>query len=562
MCGIAGVLGAEGPVRPMIESLAHRGPDGVRWAPVSGGVLAHARLSIIDLEGGWQPLTAAGSTVVGNGEIYNYRELAAEFGLEGELSTGSDFEPLLHLYARGGPAAFARLRGMYAFCLVGGDGRTWLVRDPFGIKPLYLMEKDGMLAFASEPRAFVAAGWAGRNVDPEAAEELVGLNYVLGEKTLLKGVRRLPPGAVVEVTSGGTMALDRRPAWAPGRALPAEERALLQGLDAVMENSVDVHQRSDVPYGLFLSGGIDSAAVATLMARLNPRPVTAFTCGFDAPGARDERAQAEKVARALGLDWRETRFGEEDFWRTLPQVAWALDDPTADYATLPTWKLAEAAKGTLTVVLTGEGGDELFGGYGRYRRALRPGWLGGRPAEPRDGRPEVLARWRAEAKGPSGISRLQAAQYADIATWLPNDLLLKLDRCLMAHGLEGRTPFLDAEVAAFALALPDRFKVRGRWGKWLLRKWLERACPAAEPWARKQGFTVPVDAWIAPKARDIAERVAKLASLRALRSEDEIRAAFEGSAERWPLLFYAVWSVIHLEGASPADALAACCGSV
>ncbi|MDX9998757.1 MAG: asparagine synthase (glutamine-hydrolyzing) [Phenylobacterium sp.] len=562
MCGIAGVLGAEGPVRPMIESLAHRGPDGVRWAPVSGGVLAHARLSIIDLEGGWQPLTAAGSTVVGNGEIYNYRELAAEFGLEGELSTGSDFEPLLHLYDREGPAAFARLRGMYAFCLVGGDGRTWLVRDPFGIKPLYLMEKDGMLAFASEPRAFVAAGWAGRKVDPEAAEELVGLNYVLGEKTLLKGVRRMPPGAVVEVTSGETRPLDRRPAWAPGQALPADERALLQGLDSVLENSVDVHQRSDVPYGLFLSGGIDSAAVATLMARLNPRPVTAFTCGFDAPGARDERAQAEKVARALGLDWRETRFGEEDFWRALPQVAWALDDPTADYATLPTWKLAEAAKGTLTVVLTGEGGDELFGGYGRYRRALRPGWLGGRPAEPRDARPEVLARWRAEAKGPADISRLQAAQYADIATWLPNDLLLKLDRCLMAHGLEGRTPFLDAEVAAFALALPDRFKVRGRWGKWLLRKWLERACPAAEPWARKQGFTVPVDAWIAPKARDIGERVAKLASLRALRSEDEIRAAFEGSTERWPLLFYAVWSLIHLEAASPADALAACCGSV
>ncbi|MFA5503721.1 MAG: asparagine synthase-related protein, partial [Bacilli bacterium] len=326
MCGIAGVLGAEGPVRPMIESLAHRGPDGVRWAPVSGGVLAHARLSIIDLEGGWQPLTAAGSTVVGNGEIYNYRELAAEFGLEGELSTGSDFEPLLHLYDREGPAAFARLRGMYAFCLVGGDGRTWLVRDPFGIKPLYLMEKDGMLAFASEPRAFVAAGWAGRKVDPEAAEELVGLNYVLGEKTLLKGVRRMPPGAVVEVTSGETRPLDRRPAWAPGQALPADERALLQGLDSVLENSVDVHQRSDVPYGLFLSGGIDSAAVATLMARLNPRPVTAFTCGFDAPGARDERAQAEKVARALGLDWRETRFGEEDFWRALPQVAWALDD--------------------------------------------------------------------------------------------------------------------------------------------------------------------------------------------------------------------------------------------
>jgi asparagine synthase (glutamine-hydrolysing) len=562
MCGIAGVLGAEGPVRPMIEALAHRGPDGVRWQPVADGVLAHARLSIIDLEGGWQPLTAAGSTVIGNGEIYNYLELAEAFGLDGDLATGSDFEPLLHLYAREGPAAFARLRGMYAFCLVGGDGRTWLVRDPFGIKPLYVMEKDGALAFASEPRAFVAAGWVAPEAEPDAAEELLGLNYVLGEKTLVKGVRRLSPGAVVEVTSSGPRLAERRPGWTPGPAPTGDEAALVRALDSVLEGSVTVHQRSDVPYGLFLSGGIDSAAVATLMARVNPRPVTAFTCGFEAPGARDERARAEKVARALDLDWRETTFTEEDFWRVLPQVAWALDDPTADYATLPTYKLAEAARGTLTVVLTGEGGDELFGGYGRYRRALRPAWLGGRPAEPRGARPEVLARWRAEARAPAQLTQLQAAQWADIATWLPNDLLLKLDRCLMAHGLEGRTPFLDPEVAAFALALPDRLKVRGRYGKWLLRKWLERTCPAAEPWARKQGFTVPVDAWIAPRARDIAGRIAGLEALRALRSESEVKAAFEGTAERWPLLFFAVWSLIHLQGASPADALEACCGTV
>src|SRR5690606_13499805 len=264
------------------------------------------------------------------------------------------------------------------------------------------------------------------------------------------------------------------------------------------------------PYGLFLSGGIDSAAIATLMARLAGRPVTAFTCGFEAPGAADERARAEKVARALDLDWRETSFGEADFWRILPQVAWALDDPTADYATLPTYKLAEAAKGALTVVLTGEGGDELFGGYGRYRRALRPAWLGGRPAEPRPDDQAVLERWRAAAKAPPGLTGLQRAQWADVATWLPNDLLLKLDRCLMAHGLEGRTPFLDREVAAFAWSLPDRLKVRGRYGKWILRKWLEAVCPAAAPWAKKQGFTVPVDAWIAPRAAEIAQRVARL----------------------------------------------------
>jgi asparagine synthase (glutamine-hydrolysing) len=245
-------------------------------------------------------------------------------------------------------------------------------------------------------------------------------------------------------------------------------------------------------------------------------------------------------------------------------VAWALDDPTADYATLPTWQLAEAARGTLTVVLTGEGGDELFGGYGRYRRALRPAWLGGRAAEPRPTDPGVLARWRAAAEPPPGLSRLQQAQWADVATWLPNDLLLKLDRCLMAHGLEGRTPFLDPEVAAFAFPLPDRFKVRGRHGKWLLRRWLQHACPAARPWTRKQGFTVPVDNWIAPRATDIGRRVAQVAAVRRLRDPAAVEAAFADPAcpQRWPLLFFALWSLIHLERADPQAALEAVAGRI
>ncbi|HKR88819.1 MAG TPA: asparagine synthase-related protein, partial [Phenylobacterium sp.] len=169
---------------------------------------------------------------------------------------------------------------------------------------------------------------------------------------------------------------------------------------------------------------------------------------------------------------------------------------------------------------------------------------------------------RAQAKAPKGLCGLQAAQWADVSTWLPNDLLLKLDRCLMAHGLEGRTPFLDPAVAAFAFPLPDRFKVRGRYGKWLLRKWLERACPAAEPWARKQGFTVPVEAWIAPRAAQIAGRIGKLDAVRALKEPDAVAGAFAAGAagQRWPLLFFAVWSLIHLEGASPEEALRAAVG--
>lgn len=562
MCGIAGVLGPGGSARPLIEALTHRGPDGVFVEDEPGRSLAHARLSIIDLECGWQPLHAAGVTVIGNGEIYNYVELTEAFGLGGQLTTGSDFEPLLHLYAREGATAFQRLRGMYAFCLIGADGRAWLVRDPFGIKPLYILEHDGSVAFASEPRAFLAAGLLGAELAPDRARELLAFNYTLTDETIFKGVRRLAPGEIVEVVDGRIVPREVRPpapATRPGSN--GDEAGLLRSLDAVLEDSVRVHQRSDVPYGLFLSGGVDSATIATLMARLNARPVTAYTCGFDAPGARDERAQADKVAKALNLDWRETTFGEEDFWRILPQVAWAMDDPTADYATLPTYKLAEAAKGTLTVVLTGEGGDELFGGYGRYRRALRPAWLGGRPAEPRSPDQAVVERWRAAASPPPGLTRLQQVQWADIATWLPNDLLLKLDRCLMAHGLEGRTPFLDPEVAAFAFPLPDRMKIRGRYGKWLLRKWLERACPAAEPWARKQGFTVPVEAWIAPRASKIAARIGKVEAVRrVLDAETAVGAFTTPGAARWPLLFFAVWSLIHLEGASPTEALAAVAG--
>lgn len=221
-------------------------------------------------------------------------------------------------------------------------------------------------------------------------------------------------------------------------------------------------------------------------------------------------------------------------------------------------------------MLSGEGGDELFGGYGRYRRALRPAWLGGRAAEPRidvpflkDGGAAALAAWREAAKAPAGLTRLQQAQYADIVAWLPNDLLLKLDRCLMANGLEGRTPFLDREVAEFAFTLPDRLKVRGRHGKWLLRKWLERACPAAQPWARKQGFTVPVAGWIAPRAADLGPRIAALEAVRTVCDPDAVRAVFAPGGHdksRWPLLFFGLWSLIHLEGAEPHAALAALLG--
>jgi len=577
MCGIAGVLGKsvrQGAAGPLIETLPHRGPNGIRVRDGLGWSLGHARLSIIDLQGGWQPLEAAGSVVIGNGEIYNYVELAAEAGLGEVLATGSDFEPMLHLYAAENTGVFERLRGMFAFCLIGADGERMLVRDGFGIKPLYYAWEGSDLLFASEPRALLQ----GRTptLDRDRIEELLAFHYTLGERTIFKGVNRLPPGGLLRWKGGPddseTGDIDQHWLSAEPRRFRDEDEALAQ-LDRVLEDSVRVHQRSDVPYGLFLSGGVDSSVIAALMARLNERPVVAYTCGFEAEGAKDERARAERVARALNLDWRETVFTEEDFWRILPRAAWALDEPTTDYATLPTYKLAEAAKGTLTVVLTGEGGDELFGGYGRYRRSLRPRWLGGRPAEPRVHAPflpdkgaAALVRWRETAldwASAYGSTALQAAQIADIKTWLHADLLLKLDRCLMAHGLEGRVPLLDNEVASFAFHLPDSMKIRKGMGKWLLRRWLDKHCPAADPFAKKKGFTVPVEAWIAPRAADLGPRIAAVQGVAEVCDADAVRAVFaddKQAASRWPLLFYAVWWSIHLGRAAPGEALGAVLG--
>jgi asparagine synthase (glutamine-hydrolysing) len=577
MCGIAGLIRkagggddlveAQATAARMIAAIAHRGPNGIRVEAMPGLAVGHARLSIIDLEGGWQPLHHHGDVLIGNGEIYNYLELADAFDLAGRLATGSDFEPLLQLFPRLGEAVFQRLRGMYGLCLQPdpsstGGAAALLARDVFGIKPLYTRQRSDTL-FASEPRALFAADGAAPRLDPLRAQELLALNYTVGPHTIFEGVARLAPGAVTtDPAQGAFVATTHAPT-------PISEAAALSRLDTVLEESVRLHQRADVPYGLFLSGGVDSAAIATLMARLNSRPVTAFTCGFEdanlaAEGAVDERATAERVARALDLDWRETRFGADDFWRVAPQVAWALDDPTTDFATLPTYRLAEAAKGVLTVVLTGEGGDELFGGYGRYRRALRPRWLGGRPAAPqvfapflKDGGAGALARWRDAVTPRPELTPLQQAQAADMETWLPNDLLLKLDRCLMAHGLEGRTPFLDPPTAQFAFHLPDRLKVRGRHGKWLLRKWLERHCPAADAWSRKKGFTTPVGAWIAPRAADLGPRIAAVQGVRELCDVEAVRAAFrdDGAAQtRWPLLFYALWWTIHIGGATVGEA--------
>ena len=355
-------------------------------------------------------------------------------------------------------------------------------------------------------------------------EELLQLQFTTGADTIFEGIQRVLPGETVTCVDGRVVDRRRISHLPEGGPENIDEDEALKRLDRALEESVDLHQRSDVPYGMFLSGGIDSATIIALMSRLNSEPVLAFTAGFDVPEAADERDHAAAVAKAVGAHHEPIEVTEAMVWQHLPEIVACMDDPTADYAIIPTWFLARRARQDVKVVLSGEGGDEIFAGYSRYASATRPWWFGGRamyargsfdlvsnvlrtrPTSWRDGivAAEVLA-------AQDGRSRLAAAQVTDMVDWLPHDLLLKLDRCLMAHAVEGRTPFLDPGVAAAAFRLPDSLKLRQGMGKWILRKWLEKNLPMARPFAPKQGFTVPVGQWIKEQGARLGPLVAAAA---------------------------------------------------
>ena len=577
MCGIAGLMTRDGSVPDeavldrLSAALAHRGPDGEgRYA--SGDVgLTHRRLAVIDLETGNQPLgEPEGAVLIANAEIYNYVELRNALG-DVAFATASDCEPPLHLYRRDGAAFDASLRGMYAIALHDpASGHLVLSRDPFGIKPLYYTETSRGFAFASEPRALIAAGLVEPRIDPRARDELLELQFTTGADTIFDGIKRVLPGETLIVANGRIVDRHRRDAL-PGGDAPAadnDEDKVLSRLDAALSDSVTCHRRSDVPYGMFLSGGVDSSVLLALMVRLDERPPLTFTAGFPASSVHDERAHARMLAARVGSEHVEISIGEDDFWRLLPEIAAAMDDPAADYAILPTYILGRLASRHVKVVLTGEGGDELFAGYGRYRTARRPWWLGGRKMRRRgtfdnlDVLREPTAGWRdgiaaatARVAG-DGRTALQVAQATDCADWLPHGLLLKVDRCLMAHGVEGRVPFLDPAVAAASWPLPDRFKVRKGMGKFVLRRWLEEHLPEAAPFSKKRGFTVPVREWLAGRGEELGALVAASPGIEEICRPEGVGRVFRARGKRegfaaWTLLFYALWYRRHILGQLP-----------
>jgi asparagine synthase (glutamine-hydrolysing) len=579
MCGIGGIMTNDGtpPESGVLDRLSgllsHRGPDG-NGHHLSGDVgMVQTRLAIIDLETGDQPIYVGESrrspkaALVANGEIYNYVELKCELD-KTSFSTGSDCELPLHLYLSHGYGFAKYLRGMYAIAIHDiKEKKLILSRDPFGIKPLYYSETDVGFVFASEAQAIIRAGLVTAKLNRMQRDELMQLQFTTGEKTVFQGIFRMRPGETLVVQGGKIVSRSYQKALPNGRRKHIDESEALNDLDAVLMDSIVAHQRSDVPYGMFFSGGIDSSVLLGMMSRLNERPVKALTAGFSGTITHDERMHARSVADAVGAAHIGVEFSEEDFYSLLPKIASAVDDPTADYAILPTFKLAACARAEgLKVVLSGEGGDELFGGYGRYRHAMRP-WPFSKSMR-RKGvfhglgvLRENSTNWRVgfaiserDALAPER-NTLQVAQAIDCADWLSADLLTKLDRCLMAHGVEGRVPFLDPAVAQTAYLLPDHLKIKHGKGKWLLRSWLKSNLPAANPLEAKRGFTVPVGEWIAGRSGKLGQLIAAQSGIREVCRPGKVEALFTSTGKRqgkaqWTLLFYALWHQAHILGQS------------
>jgi asparagine synthase (glutamine-hydrolysing) len=569
VCGILGVVGAAPPgALDAVELLRHRGPDGEgRFARGPVG-LAMRRLAIIDLETGDQPVANEAGDVVAvvNGELYNYRELRAELVAQRHSFRGEgDVELVPHLYEQHGDAFVERLRGMFAFALWDERrGRLLLARDRLGIKPLYVAELDGALAFSSELRPLLALG-AGGEEDADALAGYFALGWVSGEETGLRGVRRLLPGRLLVWEDG---AVRESSYWAPSpSSAPVEE---------TLREAVSLHLRADVPLAVLLSGGLDSSLVAALAASELEEPLRTFSVGFRDPEL-DEREHARAVAAALGTRHEELLV-ETSVADDLPQIAAALEQPLADGAAIPLWYLCRAVAAEVKVALAGDGGDEVFGGYSRYAwdaRAARLAPLRGlAPLLARlphgSGRKDVVRRaakllrhagkpeaeryfaWFADgggsawferlfAEAPRGLTPLGRLQAVDLGAMLADDLMLKADKLSMAHSLELRVPFLDHEVVRVGLFLPDREKVRGVQTKVAIRRLVGARLPEAIARRPKQGFDVPLDRWLRGELRELAgDALAGDAGARAL-LDRHARGEVDAGQELYGLLMLELW---------------------
>ena len=597
----------------MVASLDHRGPDERGYWHHGQAALGIARLSIIDVAEGHQPVFSSDGAIVAvcNGEIYNYRDLAAELTAQGVvLRSGSDVEVIPHLYQRDGLAFVHRLRGMFAIALWDArKERLVLARDRTGKKPLVYAHDRERLLFASEARALLAAGWRAEP-DMHALDHVLAFGCMPTESGAWSGLRSIPP-AHLGIWENGQMRLERYWSWEPGDYLPPA--GLGEAVESALEEAVKIRLVSERPLGAFLSGGIDSTIVTALMARHHSGPVKTFSIGFDDP-AFDESGYARGVAEYLGTDHTEL-IVTPDPVAMFGQLAEAYDQPFADSSAIPTLLLSELASREVVVALSGDGGDEGFGGYVRYRAAellqrMNPVWsatswladpmaaaaerarqrrvarltrhmtpmpnlrvryrglMEYQPltvresvwasealasARPRDTDAAFQAIWDACAT-PSPLDHMRSM---DVASYLPDDLLVKVDIASMANSLEVRSPFLDQEVLALAARIPGNLLIKGRTTKWILRQLAYRLVPRELVDRPKTGFGIPQAAWLRGPLREMSRDLLLDGTARqrgwfrpkvAEKFLDDHDAGTNRDLYLWPMLMIEIWARRWLDG--------------
>jgi asparagine synthase (glutamine-hydrolysing) len=622
MCGIAGIVasdrlnaGERARLERMRDILAHRGPDDAGTYSDGQAALLHRRLSIVDLVQGHQPLANEDETiwVAFNGEIYNHADIRPELEAAGHrYRTRSDTETIVHAYEQWGDACVEHFRGMFAFAIWDlKRRRLFLARDRMGIKPLYWTVTNGRLLFASEIKAILESGLVRAQANERGIPELLGTRYLSGAETLFRGIYRLLPGHVLTFEDGTAVT---RLWWdvPVGRTRPDVER--LTDTEAVaqfrekLEEAVRTRLMADVPLGMFLSGGLDSSAIAALMAGMIGRPLETFSVAFR-QRTFSELEYARQVATAIHAHPHEIVIDEADFFGALPRLVWHEDEPIAHPSSVPLYFVSKLARDHVKVVLTGEGSDELLAGYGKYPRALA-NWRVGRfwsiapepirqfvedtvvPRLPsRVGRyaqrsflamprtpeamffdnfaaiglrrqsslldprlaalatPAAYGESRAYFDRPNGHSTtLDRLLYADLKTYLV-ELLMKQDQMSMAASIESRVPFLDHHLVEFAAALPPRMKLRGFTTKWILREAARTLLPQEILTRRKMGFPVPFGRWMrgtgAAVARDVL--LDSRARQRGITDPDRVAALIDAHAIGQADASDAIWSLLNLE---------------
>ncbi|MBI3088124.1 MAG: asparagine synthase (glutamine-hydrolyzing) [Candidatus Omnitrophica bacterium] len=564
MCGICGVVLDEewaavdaAPLRRMNEALVHRGPDDEgMWCGGPAG-LAMRRLSIIDVAGGHQPISNEDRTVwvVFNGEIYNFQELRTTLAAQGHrFSTQTDTEVLVHLYEQEGMGFVKRLRGMFAFALWDVARRKLvLARDRLGIKPLYYTHQHGHFVFASELKALLQHPVVERRLSLEGVDSYVTYGYIPAPRTPFAEIHKLPPATILTVQAG-RVSQERYWGLSYTEKLTVTFEEAAQGFVERLREAVQQHLISDVPLGAFLSGGMDSSVMVALMSEVSRRPVKTFSIGYE--GGGDELRYARMVAKRFGTDHHEF-VARPNLAEMLPELVWWQDEPFFDNSMLPTYAVARFARPHVTVALSGDGGDELLGGYEWTRRYQMVRMLNRVPVALREGlrsallgkafvpgyesdrlsrvkrllydstcsleegfarRTTASAAFRAQLYTEELKQRLagyearqiqtavfaeaqvsdarEAMLYVDTMLFLPDDCLFKVDRMSMANALEVRVPFLDHEVVEYASQLPFAYKVAGLTTKRLLKHAMRGTLPPAVLRQRKQGFTLPIARWL------------------------------------------------------------------